>query len=195
MAEQEDRERAMAKMEAFGHPLRLAILTRLTLVPGGAKELSSELSTSLGKVRYQLNRLRKAGLVELREERQRRGVSERIYQARLQPFSEAEIAHLSSSQREKAVAAILKAILGDALRGLRTGSFSERDDFMVARMPLALDQEGWAQAVDVHRRAQAEISAVEEAARARIEGGAPQVSDAFSCQLLFDAPRPTLAQP
>jgi DNA-binding transcriptional ArsR family regulator len=190
MADQGNKGQAMAKLEALDNPLRLAILTSLSLRPGSVQELSVELQTSVGKVRYQLNRLRKAGLLEVQDERQRRGVTERIYRARLQHISDAEIAHLSGSQREKAIASILKAILGDGLRALRAGSFAARDDFIVARVPLGLDERGWKEAVAVHRRALSEVSAIHESSQVRIEAGAPRVADAFSCQLLFQVPQP-----
>jgi DNA-binding transcriptional ArsR family regulator len=190
MADQGDKEKALAKLEAVDNPLRLAILTRLSLRPGSAKELSVELRTSIGKVRYQLNRLRKTGLLEVQDERQRRGVSERIYRARLDSISDMEIAQLSGSQREKAIASVLKAVLGDALKALRAGSFAARDDFIAARVPLALDERGWKEAVAVHRRALTEVSAIHESSRARLEAGAPRVADAFSCQLLFPIPQP-----
>jgi DNA-binding transcriptional ArsR family regulator len=195
MADQEHRDQAMAKLEVLENPLRLAIFTSLALKPAGAKELSKDLKAPLEKVRYQLNRLRKAGLAEVKEERQRRGVSERIYLVRSEPFTEAEIAQLSSSQREKAIAAILKAILGDALSALRAGSFAARDDFVVARTPMALDEEGWAEAVAIHRRAQVEILAAREASRIRVEGGGRPIADGFSCLLLFDLARPPLVDP
>ncbi|HEU5253076.1 MAG TPA: helix-turn-helix domain-containing protein [Solirubrobacterales bacterium] len=104
----------------------LAIATSLSLRPMSAKELADELGAPVGKVRYQLGRLRSAGLAELKEERQRRGVSERVDFVRAQPFTEAEIAQLTVSQREKAITAILKAVLNDTAKALRGRAGVER---------------------------------------------------------------------
>jgi DNA-binding transcriptional ArsR family regulator len=178
----------VAKLEALENPLRLAILDSLSFRSASGKELAQALGAPLGKVRYQLDLLRKAGLVEVKAKRQRRGVSERVYLARFEPLTEAEIAHLSGMQRERAMARVMKAILADALGAQRAGSFAARDDFMVARVPLALDAEGWADALAIHRRAQAEILEVGAASRARIDREKEPASAAFSCFLLFDDP-------
>lgn len=193
MADQGEKDRALAKLEAIDHPLRLAIFTALSLRSASTKELAKELKAPLGKVRYQLNRLRTAGIAELKEERQRRGVAERIYAVHAEPLSEAELMHLSGSQREKVITGILKAIFGDALKALRAGLFASRDDFVVARLPMSLDEQGWAEAVAIHRRAQVELIEAGTESRRRIEDGGPAVADALAFLLLFEMGRPAPA--
>ena len=186
MREQDHKDRALAKLEAIDHPLRLAILTSLSLRPASAKELATALNAPPGKVRYQLGRLRKTGLAELKEERQRRGVSEQVYFVHPEPFSREEVSQLSAAQREKVVGGVLKALLGDALQGAREGAFTRRDDFILARTPLSLDEEGWADVVKIFREALAQLLEVREETRMRLERGGGPTSDAFSFLLLFD---------
>jgi DNA-binding transcriptional ArsR family regulator len=194
--EQDHRDRARAKLEAIDHPLRLAILTSLSLRPASIKELASALDAPPGKVRYQLGRLRKAELAELKEERQRRGVAEQVFFVRPEPFSREEVSQLSAVERETVVGGMLKALLGDALKGARGGAFTRRDDFILARTPLSLDEEGWADAVKIFRETLSQLLVVREETRLRLEREGGSTSDAFSFLLLFDtAPAEQSDQP
>jgi DNA-binding transcriptional ArsR family regulator len=66
-------------------PLRRALLSRLR-TPASATELARELEVSRQKINYHLRRLEEAGLIELVEERQRRGCVERIMRARADAY-------------------------------------------------------------------------------------------------------------
>ncbi|MFD1046885.1 ArsR/SmtB family transcription factor, partial [Kibdelosporangium lantanae] len=62
-------------------PLRRDLLKRLR-TPGSASQLAAELEVPRQRLNYHLKALEKAGLVELVEERQRRGCVERILRTR-----------------------------------------------------------------------------------------------------------------
>jgi DNA-binding transcriptional ArsR family regulator len=66
-------------------PLRRRLLSRLR-TPASATELARELDLSRQKVNYHLRKLEEAGLVELVEERQRRGCVERVLRARADAY-------------------------------------------------------------------------------------------------------------
>jgi DNA-binding transcriptional ArsR family regulator len=61
-------------------PLRRRLLSRLR-TPASAAELARELELSRQKVNYHLRRLEEAGLIELVEQRRRRGCVERVMRA------------------------------------------------------------------------------------------------------------------
>src|SRR3954447_8894321 len=61
-------------------PLRRAVLTALK-EPGSATELAARLNTSRQRVNYHVRSLERDGLVELVEERARRGCTERVVRA------------------------------------------------------------------------------------------------------------------
>ncbi|MFD8495510.1 ArsR/SmtB family transcription factor [Amycolatopsis sp. NPDC059657] len=61
-------------------PLRLRLLTRLR-TPASASELAAELEMPRQRLGYHLKQLEEAGLVELVEERRRRGFIERVLRA------------------------------------------------------------------------------------------------------------------
>ena len=62
-------------------PARRELLERLAK-PASATEIAAELGTSRQRVNYHLKALEAAGLVELVEERQRRGFTERVVRAK-----------------------------------------------------------------------------------------------------------------
>jgi DNA-binding transcriptional ArsR family regulator len=66
-------------------PLRRRLLSRLR-TPASATELARELEIGRQKINYHLRQLEAAGLIELVEERQRRGCTERVMRARADAF-------------------------------------------------------------------------------------------------------------
>lgn len=66
-------------------PLRRRLLSRLR-TPASATELARELELSRQKVNYHLRRLEEAGLIELVEQRRRRGCVERVMRARADAY-------------------------------------------------------------------------------------------------------------
>jgi len=78
-------QRVIAALRARAHPLRLRMLSLLTRAALSAAELARELEVSQALASYHLRRLADAGLVELVEERSRRGGQERRYRHRVDP--------------------------------------------------------------------------------------------------------------
>lgn len=190
MREKQHNDRVLAELGTIDHPLRFEILTSLSLRPASANELAAQLDAPVGKVRYQLDRLRKAGLAELKETRQRRGVSEQVYFVRAKPLTDDEFSRLSEMQRERMVAGIVKGVLGDVLKGMQGKAFSSRDDFVIARTPIPLDEKGWRDAAKIHREALTKLIEVREESRARFDTEGGPTSEAFSFLLFFEMPRP-----
>ena len=63
------------------HPLRRRILEAVARVPGSGQSLARRLGEGQPKVHYHLKRLEAAGLVRVVEERQKRGMIEKLYGA------------------------------------------------------------------------------------------------------------------
>lgn len=71
-----DSEDAVA---ALGHPERRRILQALARAPDSASGLAQRLDDTRQRINYHVRALNDAGLIELAEERPRRGLTERIY--------------------------------------------------------------------------------------------------------------------
>jgi DNA-binding transcriptional ArsR family regulator len=175
------RREALAKFEGQSDPLRVLILTALTLNPSSANDLAAKLELPIGRVRYHLGRLRKAGLAELREERPRRGVVERIYFSHPDFISNEEADHLTAEELSRASLEVLRAMVRDATAAIRTGNFYARTDYTAARIPLRLDLKGWKEAAALQHQTLKRLLAIHARAGRRLddEGAEPINSVAF----------------
>jgi DNA-binding transcriptional ArsR family regulator len=79
------KQEVIAALRARAHPLRLRMLSLLTGAALSAAELARELEVSQALASYHLRQLADAGLVELVEERSRRGGRERRYRHWVDP--------------------------------------------------------------------------------------------------------------
>ncbi len=181
------RKEALAKLEGFNDPLRMMILTALIHKPSSAGDLATELEIPIGRVRYHLGRLRKAGLAELRESRPRRGVVERVYFIRPHFVSIVDAANLTAEEIGRGNMEVLKVIMRDSLAAFRTGSFFSREEYMLARAPLRLDEEGWMEAAKVQQDALDRLLEIHGESSARLDRDAGQPISAFAVLLLFEA--------
>ena len=138
-------------LRALAHPLRLRMMTLMWPGPLSAAELARELAVSHALASQHLRQLRDAGLVELAEERVRRGGRERRYAAvRGRPLSE---------QREGA--ALLVETLVHTLRERITRRDPEGDG-VTSDAELWVDPEAWE---DARGRLVAATDALHAAAR------------------------------
>jgi DNA-binding transcriptional ArsR family regulator len=187
VSDEETREEVLAKADALNHPLRLTIMTLLTLQPLSASELSRRLGAPIGSVRYQLGRLRKAGIAELREQRPKRGMVEQVYAVRPALVKRAESSHLTQEQLDSTVKTILKQMIRDALDSVTASKFCSRPEFVAARFPLRLDAEGWEQISTLQEEALERILALQEESTERLTADNSDPIEAFSSLFLFEA--------
>ncbi len=108
-------------------PLRRSLLTRLR-EPSSATRLAAELGIPRQRVNYHLRELERAGLLELVEERKRRGCTERVLVAREFVVDPAVIGEAADAQDRFAAAHLVHTAAGVV-----------RD---VARMQDAAEQQG-----------------------------------------------------
>lgn len=147
-------------LRALAHPLRLRMMTLMWPGPRSAAELARELDVSHALASQHLRQLRGAGLVELAEERVRRGGRERRYAAvRGRPLSE---------QREGS------ALLAETLAHTLRERITRRDP---AGAGVTSDAELWVEP-EVWEDARGRLAAVaddlhEAAQPARTEGTMP----------------------
>jgi len=181
------REEALAKLEGMNDPLRVAIFTALLRKPASVAELAERLDVPIGRVRYQLGRLREAGLAELREQRPRRGVVEQVYFSRPAVISIEDAAQLDLEELNEGHVEILKVMVRDCLAAFRAGRFASREEFMMARIPLQLDEEGWTLTADLQHETLDRLLQINADALARSEASGAESISAFAFLLLFEA--------
>jgi DNA-binding transcriptional ArsR family regulator len=131
-------------------PLRRQLLLRLR-TPASATELARELGLGRQKVNYHLRKLEESGLVELVEERQRRGCVERVLRARADAYV-VDPALMSAAEPAAGRTAAGQAAAGGRAAGLdRAGDRHAADHLVtvasdavreVTRMQGAADRAG-----------------------------------------------------
>ncbi len=187
MAEGESRKQALDKLASMDDPLRIELFSALIRKPTSAAELAEELGAPIGRVRYQLGRMREAGLVEVLEERPRRGVVEQVYTSEPMVVSAEDVAELTREEMERGHAMIVKMVIRDFLAVVRRGTFASREDFMAVRLPLRLDEEGWRLASDLQHETLDRFLTIHADAQARISSTENDAVDVLAYLFLFEA--------
>jgi len=152
-----------------GHPLRarcLALLAEATLSP---KEIADRLGAELDDVSYHVRTLKRLGAVELVAEEAVRGAVRHIYRAVERPMiSDEAYARLPVAERLEFSGWILKLSLAESAMALDAGSFANRHDHHVSRLPARLDEEGWRDVAGIYDRALREAMEAAAASAVRI---------------------------
>lgn len=132
-------------VNAINHPLRVQLLTILTLREASPSELAKELDEELGVVNYHARKLEKLGMVEIVRERPVRGSTEHFYKATTRPWWTSEQwARVDPAMKAVTTACALDWLIQDAGAALRAGTFDSRNDRHLSRVPILLDERGWA---------------------------------------------------
>ncbi len=164
-------------LKALAHPARghaLHILNQRTASP---KELAQEVGTSVGKMAYHVRELNKAGYIELVSTEPRRGATEHFYRAiKRAAFSDEEWALVPEPVRSGIVGRQLK-ITGDLIsEALDSGSFEHRDNRHHSLQECVVDEQGWAEAMDLLTETMERLTEIQAtSAERRLENEEPGV--------------------
>lgn len=182
--------RIVERLAVMADPLRLAVVDCLVLAPSTAGEVSHELGAPIEQIRYQIKRLRRAGIVTVHAERWRRGAVEYVYVAdpRELVLSREDAATYPMKQRRKQIPQSLRMIFKEVLEATQAGMFHGRDDYDIARIPLRLDPRGIREVCEIVEVAVRDLFDARERSMARLQksGGKPRV--ATSVLLFFEMP-------
>lgn len=190
--DQQAKQLAREKLAMLASPVRLAIGTSLALRPATAAEVAKELELPVEKVRYQIKRLMQRGLVDIEEQIRRRGVLERVYSvdSRKHVLERDELADLPEGRRIEAEARLLRMMFHEALEALRSGTFATRDDHASVRVPLHLDNRGWADVAEIHRQLVGGVLDARVRSMERVEESGEEPTAASIFLLFFEARDP-----
>jgi DNA-binding transcriptional ArsR family regulator len=169
-------------VKVVAHPLRVQALSVLTERPASPKELAAELGAPVGNVSYHVRELEDVGLIELVDEKKRRGAVEHFYRAIARPLLSAdEWEELSLDDRQDFSAWIIQLLLADASQALAAGTFDARGSRHLSRTPLLVDEEGWRELVEIQATALRAVLEVRAASAERLttadgEKGIPTIA-------------------
>lgn len=188
MSKREERETArfFQELRATVAPLRSAIVTQLTLASASAKELADQLDIPEEKVRYQLQRLTKAGFVDVVEERRRRGTMERVYIAVTSELVYRGGLRLVDAQRKAFDAQVVRTLFRDAVEASKAGNFKFGGGQLMARIPLVLDKQAMTEITRIFDDALDGMLSVQKESRKRLTESRAKAIMATSGLLFFE---------
>jgi DNA-binding transcriptional ArsR family regulator len=169
-------------------PLRRRILGIMAEQPEFTiNQLAERLGETPRRIRHALDALIEARLVSVAGERSRRGTIERAYSGVRLPFLwEGEWPRVDDFVRRQINLDTARSIFGDVGRGLSGDSFGENREWHLVRFWRELDEQGFEELLEIHRRAFAEVAAAYERAEVRIGEGAERSVPVMSALLLFE---------
>ncbi|HEU5253082.1 MAG TPA: winged helix-turn-helix domain-containing protein [Solirubrobacterales bacterium] len=176
---------------ALSDPFRLALVTRLALGPASAAELAADLDVPVEQVRYQLKRLRAAGIVTIHGEREHRGAVERTFVAdgRKLVFRGEELAGLPERELRGHDTELLRIFFREVVEAARTGSLFDEDEHFLVRMPLLLDAQGFREVGERFEAALDRLLEVRTQCLARLEEAGEKPRSATSAFFFFEIPK------
>jgi hypothetical protein len=182
---------ARDKLAVIENPLRLAVVSSLTLRPATAAQVAEELETPVEKVRQQLRWLRRVDLVEVEGKARRGAITENVYSVDPDKhlLKRGELGDLSSRRIDVADARLLRLMFREAMEAARAGTYAERPEHALLRFLLPLDELGWEEAMSIYDRVAAEVLTARTESAARLDADEQEEEIlARVTTLLFESP-------
>ncbi len=155
------------------HPIRARALTILADREASPVEIARELGIGASHVAYHVRILHQEGLIEITEETPRRGSIEHRFRAIFpDELTDEEYASLTTDQRTQRSRDIFCFAAADASCAFSAGSFAERPDHHISRMPMQVDEQGWSEVRELFENALRELYRIKgESGERLIEAG------------------------
>ncbi len=142
----------------LAHPLRCKILTIMDTRVVSPNELSVELEEPLGTISYHVRNLLNLGVIELVDEKQRRGAQEHFYRATARPLvSDEEFGLMTAEERREFGCETLQLLTADAGSSMEARLLGARPDGYLVRIPGYVDEAGWRELSPIYGRVADEI--------------------------------------
>jgi DNA-binding transcriptional ArsR family regulator len=181
-------------VRALAHPLRLQILSIVEQRTASPKELAQEIGAPLTHVSYHVRQLAELGVIKLVRTTPRRGAVEHHYRMEARPSITNEAWREAPEIAKQAlVGAVLGQVSAQVNAAAAEAGFS-RDGGHLSRLPLELDEKGWAEASKLIDALTADLERIEKEAKERIKSESDDTSSAMVVLMLFEAAEQRRAQ-
>ncbi|MBA3864826.1 MAG: ArsR family transcriptional regulator [Solirubrobacterales bacterium] len=133
------------------HPTRVTCFMVFAERTASPNEIARELGQDVTHVSYHVKKLLELQAIEKVSEQPVRGAIEHFYRAIERPIVSGEDwAGLSREERAVISQEILQRHVADLCQALESGTFDDRIDRSVIRVPVLLDEEGFRELRDLH---------------------------------------------
>ena len=154
---------------AVAHPLRCRCLTILADRVASPAEIARELGLEVSNVGYHVGALQDAGLIEEVGQRPVRGAVEHFYRAVVRPITlTEEEAETELDQRLSFARTTWSLITANATTAIQSGVLVERPEHHLTRVPLRVDDEGWAEIADAYMELYERVYKIQTASAERL---------------------------
>jgi DNA-binding transcriptional ArsR family regulator len=170
------------------HPVRCRALTILADREASPVEIGRELGMDPSHIAYHVKVLLANGLIELTEEIPRRGSIEHRFRAVFRELSDEDYAALSSEEREGYSRGIFCLAAADASCAFSAGSFGDRHDHHISRMPLQVDEEGWSEVRDLFEDTLRRLYEIRQEAGDRLDDAGVKGISVLAFNTFFELP-------
>lgn len=171
------------------HPVRCRALTILADREASPVEIARELGMGASHIAYHVRILLEEGLIELTEETPRRGSIEHRFRAVFpDEFTDEEYGSMTHEQRTQRSRDIFCFAAADASCAFSAGSFAERPDHHISRMPLQVDEQGWSELRDLFENTLREVYKIKREAGDRLTEGGMKGTPVLAFNTFFELP-------
>lgn len=135
----------------ISHPTRIKSYVILNERVASPNEIAQETNLEVGHVSYHVDKLKELGVVELVDTQPVRGAIEHFYRAVQRPVAlEAGMKEMTPEERDSLTRYTLQLALTDAALAINADVFDARLNRALVRIPLAVDEEGFAELARLH---------------------------------------------
>lgn len=178
---------AQEKLNTLADRLRSQIVTRLSRGAATNAELADALEAPAAKVRYHLRRMREAGFVEVAGKAAEGHSRENLYSIlpKKMVLDDAELALIAPSRIDEANARLLRLLFNEAMQVVRGGHLSERPDHSLVRFPILFDEQGFAEASQLHDEVLEQVLQARQRCLARLPVSGEEPTDSLAALFFF----------
>jgi hypothetical protein len=166
----------------LSHHVRVRCFVALSERPASATQLMHAWGLpEVGLVSYHIDILKKLGIVEEVDSRPVRGSTERFYKATTRPMAtDEEFERMSLEERDSFTKYILQLHVTDAALAVDQGTFDRRSNRAIIRLPMHVDEEGFAEMAAEEQRTLENRMEIEARSAARMAEREQRGEDAGS---------------
>jgi DNA-binding transcriptional ArsR family regulator len=189
---QQERELDEQLYLVISNEITIKVLIYLVERGGSPKEIAASLGLKVPTVSHHVKKLEAMRLVELIEERERRGAIQHIYRAVIRPIvSTEEWEKLDIEERQRFSIWIVQLILVDLARSFAASTFDARCTNHLSRTPMVVDEKGLDEVAAIQNRALGEIIQVEANSAERMARSGESGMDLIAAMMCFELPEPS----
>ncbi|HEX3324547.1 MAG TPA: winged helix-turn-helix domain-containing protein [Solirubrobacterales bacterium] len=173
----------------IAHPTRVKSYVILNERVASPNEIALETNLAVGHVSYHVDKLKELKVIELVDERPVRGAIEHFYRAVRRPVAlEAGLKEMTEEERDSLTRYTLQLALADAALAINAGTFDARLNRALVRVPMTVDEEGFAKLASLHEEMYQRHLEIEAESAGRMADEKTEAIPTVAVHMFFEMP-------